>query len=156
MVITRPNTPLVRVTARGMTETEIVQEAVLPVAVMIILLKTVLLLQNLLIIINVVLIVIALIILLKIVLINHQGLGHLHLLIKIIILYILRIKALKTAQNNNYMVQILMFLPVICVVMIYVHPPPVMVSVAHVVMMIICIASHLLTVSWRNLVLIFL
>ena len=146
MVITRPNTPLVRVTARGMTETEIVPKAVMPVAVMIILLKTVLLLQNLLLIINVVLIVTALIILLKIVLINHQGLGHLHLLIKIIIMYILRIKALKRAQHNNYMVQVLMFLPVICVEMIYVHPRPVMVSMAHIVMMI-CIVSHLLTVS---------
>ena len=39
MVITRPNTPLVRVTARVMTETEIVPEAVMPVAVMIILFK---------------------------------------------------------------------------------------------------------------------
>ena len=56
MVITRPNTPLVRVS--GMTETEIVPKAVMPVAVMIILLKTVLLLQNLLLIINVVLIMI--------------------------------------------------------------------------------------------------
>ena len=100
MVITRPNTPLVRVSARGMTETEIVPKAVMPVAVMIILLKTVLLLQNLLII-NVVLIVIALIILLKIVLINHQGLGHLHLLIKIIKMYILRIKALKSVTVTS-------------------------------------------------------
>ena len=155
MVITRPNTPLVRVTALRMTETQIVPKAVMPVAVMIILLKTVLLLQNLLLIINVVLIVIALIILLKIVLINHQGLGHFHFLIKIIIMYILRIKALKKAQKNNYMVQVLMFLPVICVEMIYVHPPPVMVSMPYVVMMI-CIVSHLLTVSWRNLILIFL
>ena len=155
MVITRPNTLLVRVTAPGMTETETVPKAVMPVAAMIILLKTVLLLQNLLLIINVVLIVIALIILLKIVLINHQGLRHLHLLIKIIIMYILRIKALKKALNNNYVVQVLMSLPVICVKMIYVHPPPVMVSMAHVVMMIY-IVFHLLTVSWRNLILIFL
>ena len=64
-------------------------------------------------------------------------------------------KGSKKAQNNNYMVQVLMFLPVICVEMRYVHPPPVMVSMAHVVMMI-CIVSHLLTVSWRNLILIFL
>ena len=153
MVITRPNTLLVRVTARGVTET--VLKAVMPVAAMTILLKTVLLLQNLLLIINVVLIVKALIILLKIVLIDHQGLGHLPLLIKILIMYIFGIKALKIALNNNYVVQVLMSLPVICVKMIYVHPPPVMVSMAHVVMLI-CIVFHLLTVSWRNLILIFL
>ena len=64
-------------------------------------------------------------------------------------------KGSKNSPNNNYMVQVLMSLPVICVKMIYVHPPPVMVSMAHIVMMI-CIVFHLLTVSWRNLILIFL
>ena len=64
-------------------------------------------------------------------------------------------KGSKKTLNNNYMVQVLMSLPAICVKMIYVHPPPVMVSMAHVVMMI-CIVFHLLTVSWRNLILIFL